>query len=138
VLRPCSTLALATLLAACGSTPAPHATGRAAGPASTPRTRVALTPDVALETIEASYLGGLRRCYQARLKRDARARGRVVVTFTVDHRGRLSARDAKGAGRAIETCVERAMSRWSFPPARRADGRPTEATFRVALQLTSV
>jgi TonB family protein len=93
-----------------------------------------LTPHAALAKIETSYLGGLRRCYRARLKRDASTGGRVVVTFTVDEAGRLSSRRARGPGRGwreIEACVERAMSRWSFaPPAE-------ETTFRLAFQLSS-
>ncbi|MBA3391421.1 MAG: AgmX/PglI C-terminal domain-containing protein [Deltaproteobacteria bacterium] len=116
--------------------------GRPSSPASAgslqrgPRAR--LTPHVALSTIETSYIGGLRRCYRAGLKHDASARGRVVVTFTVNHRGRLSSRRAQGVGRTIESCVERAMARWSFPPARKPDGSPGEATFRLALHLESV
>nr|MDQ3368528.1 AgmX/PglI C-terminal domain-containing protein [Myxococcota bacterium] len=103
-----------------------------------PRSAVRLGPAVLLETIETSYVGALRRCYTARLKRDRSARGRVIVTFTVDGRGRLSDGRARGAGKQIESCIERAMTRWEFPPARKADGSPTETTFRLALQLTAV
>ena len=94
-----------------------------------------LTPDVALARIQDAYRGGVQRCYNARLKREPRASGRVIVTFTVDESGRLAYRNAKGVGRALgkpmELCVERAMLRWSFPaPA-------AETTFRVALALSS-
>src|SRR5436190_22915135 len=58
-----------------------------------------LTPTTVLAKIERSYLGGMRQCYRARLKRDPRTRGRMVVTFTVDAAGRLSARRARGVGR---------------------------------------
>src|SRR5689334_18531414 len=57
-----------------------------------------LTPTAVLAKIERSYLGGMRQCYRARLKRDPRTRGRMVVTFTVDAAGRLSARRARGVG----------------------------------------
>ena len=90
-----------------------------------------LTPDVALSRIESSYLGGMQRCYRARLKHDARARGKVVVTFTVDESGKLAYRKASGVGKRLEACVERAMMQWSFPaPAE-------EMTFRLAFRLSS-
>jgi hypothetical protein len=90
-----------------------------------------LTADVALQRIEGHYRGGMHACYRSALKRDANARGRIVVTFTVDDRGQLSFREAKGISPAIEACVERAMSKWTFP-------RPPEATtFRLAFQLSS-
>lgn len=103
-----------------------------------PDGRPPLTAAILVETIETSYLGALRRCYKARLKHDPAARGRVIVTFTVDGKGRLSDGRASGVGKQIESCVERAMTRWEFPPARDRDGAPIEATFRLALQLTSV
>ena len=94
-----------------------------------------LTPDVALARIQSTYRHGVQRCYQTRLKRDPAARGRVIVTFTVDDNGRLAYRSAKGEGRSLgrsmEDCVERALARWSFPP-------PAEqTTFRLALRLSS-
>jgi hypothetical protein len=90
-----------------------------------------LTPDVALQTIESTYIGGMQRCYRARLKRDSAARGRVVVTFTVDESGKLAYRRARGVGPKLEACVEAAMARWSFP-------RPAEqTTFRLAFRLSS-
>jgi TonB family protein len=103
-----------------------------AKPIAAPRpTEPPLTPHAALAKIETNYLGGLRRCYRARLKRDTRAHGRIVVTFTVDEGGRLASKRARGVGRALEACVERAMARWSFvPPVE-------ETTFRLAFQLSS-
>lgn len=90
-----------------------------------------LTPDVALSRIESSYLGGMQRCYRARLKQDARARGKVVVTFTVDESGKLAYRKASGVGKRLEACVERAMMQWSFP------APVEEMTFRLAFRLSS-
>jgi outer membrane biosynthesis protein TonB len=139
VLRIQLLLLIASLAACWRSTPArvDGARSTPAEPAIEDRARP-LTPSMLLETIEASYLGGLRRCYTARLKRDAGAGGKVVVTFTIDERGRLADGQATGVAKDIEACVERAMSRWAFPPPRNPDGTPTEATFRLALQLTAV
>ena len=121
---------LVLVVAACGAreAPPPKAAVRAR-----PVRIVAppLTPQLALETIEKRYVGGMQRCYRTRLKRDPQARGRVVVTFTVDDRGQVADRSAKGAGRQIERCVVNAMARWTFPRPR------TETTFRLAFRLSS-
>jgi hypothetical protein len=127
-------LALLVLLALCacgGRQPTPPAAPRARARVSRPAPPPRLTPALALATIEARYVGGMRRCYRARLKRDPRARGRVVVTFTVDGRGQVAERRARGVARAVERCVENAMARWTF--ARPA--APT--TFRLAFRLSS-
>lgn len=118
-------------LTACWRQPAPRVAPHKPPPVAAKPVAPKLTPDVALSRIESSYLGGMQRCYQARLKRDAMARGRVVVTFTVDESGRVAYRDARGVGKSLEHCVERAMLRWSFPaPAE-------EMTFRLAFRLSS-
>lgn len=125
---------LVAIVAACRRQPTPPvgspraSSQRRASPK--PITRK-LTPDVALSRIESSYLGGMQRCYRARLKRDAMARGRVVVTFTVDESGRVAYRDASGVGKSLEHCVERAMLRWSFP------APDEQMTFRLAFRLSS-
>lgn len=108
-----------------------------AGAARVAAVEPALTASLVLETITMSYLGELRRCYTSRLKQDQRAGGRVIVTLTIDRNGAVDGRRANGAGRQIEKCVERAMARWTFPPPRSTDGRPTKATFRIALLLSS-
>ena len=122
-------LVIVVLLAACHHA-APVAR-EVRAPEQAPRVTPPLTPDVALQTIQTSYLGSMQRCYRARLKRDAAARGRVVVTFTVDESGKLAYRQARGVGRSLEACVEQAMARWSFP-------KPSETvTFRLAFRLSS-
>lgn len=129
-----SLLVLLALAIGCRATPSPAPShGRAPAPASArspARVREPLTPASALARIRSAYRPGVQRCYQSRLKRDPQARGRVVVTFTVDARGRIAYRRARGVHRTVERCVERAMSAWSFPPARGG-----AATFRIALAL---
>ena len=127
-----SLLVLLVLASACGRRPPPVSAREQRAPKPAAQQ---LTPDVALARIQSTYRVGVQRCYQTRLKRDPAARGRVIVTFTVDDSGRLAYRHAKGEGRSlgrsIEDCVERAMARWSFPP-------PAEqTTFRLALRLSS-
>jgi len=92
----------------------------------------ALTPDVVLDTIRTRYLGGLERCYGAQLRRGAAVRGKVTVTLTIDETGRPSARQARGVGPRVERCIETAMGRWAFPPAR------PEQSFQLSLLLRPV
>ncbi len=96
-----------------------------------------LTAHSLIATIRASYLVGLQRCYTQQLKKDPGVRGLVTVTMTVGANGRLSARRAEGLGSRVESCVERQMRRWEFPPATTEDGRPGDQSFRFSLQLSS-
>ena len=125
-----SLLLLVLLACACRRQPSPPIAPREGKRAPKPIAQ-RLTPDVALSRIEASYLGGMQRCYRARLKHDARAAGKVVVTFTVDESGKLAYRKARGVGKRLEACVERAMMQWSFPAPHE------ETTFRLAFRLSS-
>ena len=126
-------LALVIAVAACSHARPP------ARPAPPPRVakRVpppppALTPDVVLDTIRTRYIAGLERCYGAQLRRGAVVRGKVTVTLTIDETGRPSARQARGVGPRVERCIETAMGRWAFPPAR------PEQSFQLSLLLRPV
>jgi hypothetical protein len=92
----------------------------------------ALTPDVVLDTIRTRYIAGLERCYGAQLRRGAAVRGKVTVTLTIGETGRPSARQARGVGPRVERCIETAMGRWAFPPAR------PEQSFQLSLLLRPV
>jgi hypothetical protein len=128
-------------LAACAAKPAPPlANVQHAPPDRDPaRATVAhrsrggsgpLTPDVVLATIRSRYLGGVERCYRAHLKRDASARGRVLVSFTVDAKGRAREGAARGITDRVDDCIEAQIARWQFP-------RPAaEARFALGLELT--
>lgn len=93
------------------------------------RPRVPLTPDVVLDTIRSRYIGGLERCYGTELRRRPVTSGKVTVTLTIDHRGRPSARQARGIAPRVERCIETAMGKWAFPPAR------SEQSFQLSLLL---
>jgi outer membrane biosynthesis protein TonB len=93
------------------------------------RPREQLTPDVVLATIRSRYLGGVQRCYRRHLKQDASARGRVLVSFTVDPKGRARDGEARGITERVDDCIEAQVARWQFPkPAR-------EARFALGLEL---
>jgi hypothetical protein len=85
---------------------------------------------VVLATIRSRYLGGVERCYRAHLKRDASARGRVLVSFTVDAKGRAREGAARGITDRVDDCIAAQIARWQFP-------RPDEeARFALGLELS--
>ena len=93
------------------------------------RMRVQLTPDVVLATIRTRYLSGVERCYRRHLKKDSSARGRVLVSFTVDPKGRARDGEAKGITDRVDDCIAAQVARWQFP-------RPQEeARFALGLEL---
>ncbi|HEY5947231.1 MAG TPA: AgmX/PglI C-terminal domain-containing protein [Kofleriaceae bacterium] len=124
-------------VAACATKPAPapanvqHA-GAVEPQAAAPRGHRAsprLTPDLVLATIRTRYIGGVERCYRRHLKRDATARGRVLVSFTVDAKGRARDGEARGITNRVDDCIAAQVARWQFPrPAR-------ESRFALGLEL---
>ena len=122
-------------VAACATKPAPAPANAertvAIQPAnSNVRTAPPLTPDVVLATIKSRYLGGVERCYRRHLKRDASARGRVMVSFTVDPKGRARDGEARGITERVDDCIAAQVARWQFP-------RPVEESrFALGLDLT--
>lgn len=128
-------LALLTAVAACSHARAPDRPAPRPPPPAVKVVRPpppALTPDVVLDTIRTRYLGGLERCYGAQLRRGSAVRGMVTVVLTIDETGRPSARQARGVGPRVERCIETAMGRWAFPPAR------PEQSFQLSLLLRPV
>ena len=119
-------------VAACATKPAPSPANVQRAPAARPangNVDPQLTPDVVLATIRSRYLGGVERCYRRHLKRDASARGRVVVSFTVDPKGRARDGQARGITTLVDGCIASRVARWQFPkPAR-------EARFALGLEL---
>ncbi len=88
-----------------------------------------LTPDVVLATIRSRYIGGVERCYRRQLKKDATVRGRVLVSFAVDPKGRAFDGEARGITAAVNDCIAAQVSKWQFP--RPAD----EVRFALGLEL---
>lgn len=94
-----------------------------------------LTADTVLAAISSSYLTGIKRCYKERLKVDAEARGKVMLAFKVDEHGKTGEPAASGFEPGVDACITAQMPSWAFPIPKDQDGEPTEATFRVVLQL---
>jgi hypothetical protein len=105
------------------------ANSNAANSNAAPRPRTELTPDVVLATIRTRYIGGVERCYRRHLKNDATARGRVLVSFTVDPKGRARDGEAHGITDRVDDCIAAQVARWQFPkPAQ-------ESRFALGLEL---
>ncbi len=93
-----------------------------------------LTPDAVLKRIQ-SYMPGITHCYKEYLKKEATARGKVQLTFTVNASGRVVSPSASGfPANEVNSCVQGLMGGWTFPPPK-SDGQPTSATFSIGLQL---
>jgi hypothetical protein len=95
-----------------------------------------LTPDIVLSKIQSAYMAGLKRCYKTYLAKDASARGKVTLDLTVNETGRTTEGKASGfpAGE-VNDCISGLMSSWMFRAPKDKDGKATQASFRIQLQL---
>ena len=93
-----------------------------------------LTPDAVLGKIQSAYMAGLKRCYKNYLLKDATARGKVTLSFTVNETGRATGGKASGFASEVDECISGQMGSWRFAIPTDADG-PTTASFAIALQL---
>ena len=94
-----------------------------------------LSPDAVLGKIMGSYMTRIKRCYTDYLKKDASARGKVALSFTVNPTGRVVGSNAKGFAPDVDSCIEGLMGSWTFPKPLDGDGDATEASFSITLQL---
>jgi hypothetical protein len=94
-----------------------------------------LTPDIVYSKILAAYMAGLKRCYKEYLKKDASARGKVALSFSVNSTGRATGGKAKGFAGEVDDCIGGQMGSWRFPVPKDKDGEPTDASFQITLQL---
>jgi hypothetical protein len=125
---------LLVAMAACGHAAPARPTEPVAAPAAVRpvETAPALTPDDVLAAVTTRYLPGLRRCYQQQIKRDARVRGRLMLSFTVDERGQVTEATARGLATKLGECIERKMIAWRFA------APPVEASFRIPVRLDAL
>jgi hypothetical protein len=98
-------------------------------------TDTTLTPDAVLRRIMNLYLAQLQRCYKDYLKKDASARGKVTLAFTVNPTGRVTHPTADGVAPEVSSCIQNRMSGWTFPAPKDKDNEATEANFGITLQL---
>jgi len=94
-----------------------------------------LTADLVLAKIQSVYMAGLKRCYKNYLNKDASARGKVVLSFTVNESGATVGGKANGFAGEVDECIGAQMGGWRFPVPKDKDGEKTPAGFQIALQL---
>ncbi len=94
-----------------------------------------LTPDAVVGKILAAYMAGIKRCYKTYLRQDPAARGRIILSFTVNETGRAVNPKANGFVKEVDTCLDGMMSGWRFPIPKDRDGESTEASFSIGLQM---
>jgi hypothetical protein len=99
-------------------------------------TDTTLSPDAVLRRIMQLYLAQLQRCYKDYLKKDASARGKVSLSFTVNSTGRVVKPSAEGVAPEVSQCISTRMGGWTFPaPKSKDDGTAAEANFNITLAL---
>lgn len=94
-----------------------------------------LTADLVLAKIQSVYMAGLKRCYKNYLNKDATARGKVTLSFTVNESGSTVGGKANGFASEVDDCIGGQMGGWRFPVPKDKDGEKTSASFQIALQL---
>jgi len=95
-----------------------------------------LTPDAVLNKIKNAYMASIKKCYTDHLKSDATARGKVTLDLTVNESGRTTDGQASGfPADNVNSCITKYMGAWTFPAPKDKGGDPTEASFRISLQL---
>ena len=94
-----------------------------------------LSADAVLSKIQSAYMAGIKRCYKEYLKKDASARGKVALNFTVNATGRVTSGSADGVAPEVDSCIGNQMGSWTFPKPKDKDGEGTEAPFIITLQL---
>ncbi|HEY5936467.1 MAG TPA: AgmX/PglI C-terminal domain-containing protein [Kofleriaceae bacterium] len=88
---------------------------RAPDPATSP-------PSSILAVIQAKYLAGIKRCYKDHLKRDPKAQGKIVLTFTIDNTGKTKDAKATGIAPGLDACITKLMASWTFAPSEDPEG----------------
>jgi ppGpp synthetase/RelA/SpoT-type nucleotidyltranferase len=96
---------------------------------------VTLTPDHVLRKVMVAYMAGLKRCHHAVLRGNRTARGKVLLSFTVDEQGRTVDPEAAGFDLELDECLIAQMHNWRFDIPLDPNGKPTRATFQLTLVL---
>ena len=87
--------------------------------------------------VRHGYMGQLRACYRATLRKDPGLRGKVVLSFAVNRKGRTEQVVARGTTSPdLEACVAARAARWRFSKAQLPRDVPTHATFELAVLVT--
>jgi TonB family protein len=95
-------------------------------PPTPPPARVVVAPQQATMTagldkaiikrVIRQHVPRIRYCYERQLVQDPALAGRVMIDFTIDANGRVSAATAQGFHAEIERCLVDALRAMQFPP----------------------
>ena len=77
-------------------------------------------------------IGKVENCYVEQLNTKPKLSGKLTVKFTIEGSGTVTKADASGVDKALESCVETAMTTIAFPKAK--NGKPTVVTYPFKLQ----
>ena len=88
-----------------------------------------------VEAKTATYMTGLRQCYDDALKRDPSLHGKVTVTFDVDETGRAVRVVVAGFDDGVSACFQARAKTWRFTVPKTAGGEATTTSFRLAFVL---
>lgn len=94
-----------------------------------------LSADTVAAKVDHEYLTEIRRCYAAELAKDATARGKVSMSFTIDERGHVFGLKPHSFTNELDTCISNTTKSWVFPIPKDADGDATDAMFQLSLQM---
>ena len=81
--------------------------------------------------LDRTYISGVERCYRRHLKKHTASRGVVLVSFTVDPKGRARDGAARGVTEQVDGCIAAQVRQWRFP----VPHKHGEAHFALGLEL---
>ncbi|HEY4177835.1 MAG TPA: hypothetical protein VGM90_13405 [Kofleriaceae bacterium] len=84
--------------------------------------------------ISSAYMTGLKRCYRTALTTDARAKGALLIRFTVNEVGRATNASATGIAPSVGACASALLAGWTFSIPRDADGEATEVPVAITYE----
>jgi hypothetical protein len=97
--------------------------------------KTTLTADIVAAKIRSSYLGGVTRCYRARLAKTPAAKATLTMAFRVDDTGAATAISAVAFDREHDNCVVEHAKSWRFPIPRTKSGAPEVSDFSLVIDL---
>lgn len=106
--------------------------GAVSGAGATDTYRAAVTAKV-----QRTYLGGIKSCYRAALKKRPDLEGKLAIGFTVDKRG-VPTQLQTGFDKTLDPCVLKAAKGWRFAVPKDAANATVDATFTIEFTLYPV
>ena len=87
--------------------------------------------NMVMQTISKNF-SGLKSCYTQGLKQDADMKGKVVMTWDLDARGKVThagIEDSQLKNKNVEECMVKQFSEWHFPSKAKIAGTKDKMTY---------